>query len=346
MKNLVPVPGKQNANLYTHAPTGIIYVRIKREARGELLKSTRTTSINDARKLKDTLIQEWLGPKQKKNCIKLVEDLWKEFEATKTDMRQGTIDSIKYSGKNLMPFFGSIVPAEITPKLWEEYIVTMRKTAPERRFFNEWKWFNMFITFLMDNSYLYRKPKLRNPDPKRTESGKVYSMAEIHALLESAEPDLKLQILMGYTMGMRIGEILNLWWDRISLKKRTITLREADTKIKRKRVFGIADEVFTLLSERDIKTGPLFPSPNDHRSSVAKGGNKTAWSTCRRNAKVTGRFHDLRHTFLTNAFKNAKGKIDSMLICEYAGLSIEQAQQTYLHFDEEDTRLVCDLVKT
>jgi integrase len=342
---LIPLDGKENANLYRHPKTGVIYFKMYRHGKGQIEKSTRTSITKDARRKKDELLQEWLGLKPKNRTLKLVSELWNEFVDTKTDKSDGTKESITYSGKHLLGFFESYLPQEITPALWERYIVLKRDESPKRRFFNEWKWFNMFTLFLRDHGYLDVRPKLRNPDPRKKEVGKVFSSEEIKKLLLCATGDLKLQILMGLTMGMRIGEILGLSWDRVDFKKKTIHLRAEDTKIRRARTFGISEPVLEILSERDVTGDWVFPSPTDEFKPVGKGGNKRAWATCKRNAKVTGRFHDLRHTFLTNAFRNAKGKIDSMLICEYAGLSIEMAQDTYLHFNEEDTRAVTKLVK-
>lgn len=343
--------GKENSNLYRHPKTGIIYLKMYRKGKGQLERSTKTNTAKEARLEKDKILQQWLGLKPKQRTLKLLEELWPEFIATKSDKSLGTKDSLKYSWHHLGEFFKSYLPDEITPQLWERYIVKKREENQKRKFFNDWKWFNMFVLFMRDHGYIEKRPKLRNPDPKKSEAGKVYSSEEISMLLERANQDLKLQILMAYTMGMRVGEILNLTWDRIDLKKKTIHLRAEDTKIRKARTFGISEQVFGLLFERrGTRSTALFPSPTDSIKSVGKGGNKTSWQTCKRGNKekgqppIEGRFHDLRHTFLTNAFRNAKGKIDSMLICEYAGLSIEQAQGTYLHFNEEDTRAVSGLV--
>lgn len=343
MKKLTEVSGHKD--LKRDPDSGKIYVRMFRQARKkELFKSTRTDNLREARKIADVLIQDYLGLKPKTSQIKLIEDLWVEYLETKSDKSLATIDSIKNSGKHLIPFFGQNLPAEISSEYWEKYISVKRKNSPDRRFFNDWKWFGMFLGYLRENRYIDRKPKLRNPDPKRTESGKVYSTDEVSRLLSNSNADLRLHILMGYTMGMRIGEILNLTWDRVDMVKQVVHLRAQDTKIRRARSFKLSKEVFELLGNCPSRTGPVFPSPRDPGKTVGRSGNKSAWKTCKRVSNVVGRFHDLRHSFLTRAFKSSKGKVDLMLICEYAGLSIEQAQETYLHFTHEDTGVVAELV--
>lgn len=340
------IPGKQNFGLYKYEGKKKDTYWVRREAsdRRPLERKLTSTSLNDARKEADELIREWLGLKPKIQEVKVIDELWKEWIPTKADLSPATKYSIENSGKHLMEFFGNYLPSEITPDLWEKFVTKKRVKEPKRKFFNDWKWFNMFMISLTSNGLVTIRPKLRNPDPKRSSPGRVYSEDEVKALLLCAGGELKLQILMGYTMGMRIGEILNLTWERIDMVKKTITLRAEDTKIRRGRKFGISKVVHDFLTLRENKKGALFPSPTNSDKSVGKGGNKTAWRRCKKDAKVKGRFHDLRHTFLTSAFKSAKGKIDSMFICEFAGLSIEMAQEVYLHFDEEDTRAVTELV--
>lgn len=339
---LIPIEGKENAHLFRHPKSGIIYFKMFRKDKGQLERSTKTTVPKEARVAKDKILQEWLGLKPKTPTLLLISELWPKWVETKSDKSDGTKDSIKYSEAHLLEFFGGYLPNEITPALWERYIVKKREESSSRKFFNEWKWFNMFALFLRDHGHLEIRPKLRNPDPKKKGPGKVYSPEEIKKLVANANEDLRLQILMAYTMGMRIGEILGMEWDRIDLKKQTVELFAEHTKIRKGRKFGISEDVLFFLKKRTPKKGPLFPSPEDPKKSI--GSNKTAWRICKRNAKVVGRFHDLRHSFLTNAFRNAKGQMDSMLICEYAGLSIEMAQSVYLHFNEEDTRAVTKLV--
>src|ERR1700722_7851808 len=105
MKQLIEVPGHKD--LKRDPDSGRIYVRMFRAARKkELFKSTRTDNLREARKIADTLIQDYLGLKPKTLLIKLIEDLWVEYLETKSDKSLATIDSIKNSGKHLMPFFG------------------------------------------------------------------------------------------------------------------------------------------------------------------------------------------------------------------------------------------------
>jgi hypothetical protein len=70
---------------------------------------------------------------------------------------------------------------------------------------------------------------------------------------------------------------------------------------------------------------------------------KKSWLTWKNQAGVSvkKKFHWLRHTGLTNAFR--RQKLAAAQICFFAGLSLEEAQKTYLHFDEDDLRGVENL---
>jgi integrase len=147
-------------------------------------------------------------------------------------------------------------------------------------------------------------------------------------------------------MGMRVGEIMTLEWTQVDFGRRTIYLPAEKTKIRKERTFGISDICLDLLIRlhQNTKGSAVFPSPTDPNKTQGRDGNKKAWANCKRLAGIPKeyRFHWLRHTFLTRVFKKS---VNPALICEYAGLSLEEASKTYLHFTVDDTRVVASLVE-
>jgi integrase len=111
-----------------------------------------------------------------------------------------------------------------------------------------------------------------------------------------------------YYTGMRLGEILALTWDILSLKDRKITLPKEITKDEEERVIPIGDTLYSFLKK--------IPTPlhNNHvflnygrTIKDIRGGLKNA---CEEAGVIYGRFakegfieHDLRHTFVTNMRK-------------------------------------------
>lgn len=341
-------PIRNKPNLYRHPKTGVIYFRMYRSGLGECERSTGEKTLSEAIKKADKIRADFLGEKytdkEKQKIRHVVEDLWPEFLGIQKNKSENTYASVEVQGRlHILPFFGDKFPHEITEGLWEQYVAKNQQDTPGRKLFNDWKYLRMFLNYLTRTDRLQKVPKFRNPDPER-KKGKVYSDEELERLLDAASPSLRLQILMAVTMGMRKSEILLMSWDRVDLDRKLIHLRSEDTKIRKARSFGMSEQVYSSLTSNSHENGSdyVFPSPVDQSKPIGRDGNKTAWSACKRRARVSGRFHDLRHTFLTKAFKTP---INTALICEYAGLSLEEAQRTYLHFTAEDTRAVASLVE-
>lgn len=341
---IVLVAVKNKPYLFKDETTGIYYFRRYQKNRGQLKKSLKSDIYKNIEAEYLKLLKQYHEPVQVTSPIRnLILDEWKHFLATHRGKARNTFISIETQGRlHLLPYFGILFPEEVNENTWEDFILTKRAENKNRKFFNDRKYLLMFFNWLKREGRIMKIPRLRDPDPK-DKIGKVLNIDEIKAVLDNAEGDLKLQILMGLTMGMRVGEILGLTWDRVDLRKRTISLFAQHTKIRKPRTFGINDAVYLILEEKkQFHIGPVFPSPTQKNKTVGKGGNKKSWSTCKRKAQVNCRFHDLRHTFLTSAFKKS---INPALICNYAGLSLDEAEKTYLHFTVDDTRAVADVMK-
>lgn len=342
---LLPIEGKANLNLYRHPKTGTIYFYQYKRGR-RVQKSLRTDNLTLARRLSDDLRLKLLGSKNFKSTKKLVEDLFPEWiERKSVSCRPGTITSMRASWKHLKPAIGPMLPDEIDENWWEgTYIPEKRlQTTRHRKFFNDRKWLSMFLLYLKREGLIEKAPRLINPDPER-EAGRAITDKEAERLIQGSDGDLRIQILMAYTMGMRWGEILGLEWDRVDFEKGSIKLRALDTKIKKPREFAMSRPVRMLLRGK-FKTASgryVFPQKGSANLPRKRDGMKTEWDNLKAKQKVFCRFHDLRHSFLTKAFKTTT---NPALICHYAGLSLEEAERTYLHFDLDDTRGVAGLIK-
>jgi integrase len=344
------VKGPSNQYLFKHKNSDnseTYYVITSKVGKGRLEKSLHTTVLSEARIKRDEIIAQFLGIRPKhKPKTKLVCDKFEEFLELHKIKAKGTYDSMSSQWRvHLKDFFGTMFLDEITETEWLKYVSYKRETHPDRKFFNDRKYIAMFCHWLYRNGEIPKIPKLEDVDPE-TKAGKVYTKAEIARLLDHSNDNLYLQIILALTMGMRLGEILSLEWSQIDFVKNTIHLPAEKTKIRKARTFGISENALSLLKKRKLESQGdfVFTAPDDPLKCIGvKTGNKTAWTNCRRKAGVSGRFHDLRHTFLTNAFKHA---VNPALICNYAGLSLEEAQRTYLHINSDDTRVVSTLINS
>jgi integrase len=342
------IDGKANSSLYRHPKTGIIYLCMSKVGKGRIQRSTGTDNLSEARRIADEIKFKFLGKRNPNHGRKLNKELFAEFLQTKEIKAPSTYARIKLCWERLKYFLEDVGPEDITEQWWLGIYIPLKRAEPDgkkQKFFNDRKVLRMYLLSLHRQGIIDRIPNLINPDPE-TKAGKVFTDDEIERLLKEASNDLKLQILMAYTMGMRKGEILLLALDRIDQRRKLISLNSEDTKTRKARTFAISDVVWPLIEVRlGHPSGYLFPSNTGEGRPVDKGGNQSAWegakSRCR--PKVTGRFHDIRHSFLTKAFKTPGA--NAALICFYAGLSLEVAEKVYLHFDAEDAREISNLVR-
>lgn len=336
------IRGNANHHLFWRGQR--LWVRFFKTGKGTLEKSLNTTEVGLARIRRDEQIAKFLGvaPKWRGSTL-LVEDKFPEFVEMKKVKAPRTYASIKAQWElHLKPHFGGMRVDDISETEWIRYVSEKRKVAPRRKFFNDRKYLSMFLNWLHRSGVIKTIPRLEDVDPE-TNVGKVYSDAEISRILANAGDALSLHILMALTMGMRKGEIITLEWSQIDFDAGTIYLPAEKTKIRKERTFAMSGVCsHALLKLHGSRGGGwVFPNREDADRPMGISGNQTAWETCKERAAVEGRFHDLRHTFLTKAFKQS---VNPALICEYAGLSMEEAQKTYLHFKPEDTKVVSTLV--
>lgn len=343
------IGGRANDHLYRHPKTQIIYICMSKRGKGRIQRSTKTRDLSEARHIADEIKFKFLGKRNPAHGRKLNRELFAEFLQTKEIKAPATYARINLCWEHLKHFLEDIGPDDITEQWWLGTYIPAKMAEPgakKRKFFNDRKVLRMYLLSLHRQGMIDRIPNLINPDPE-TKAGKVFTDNEIERLLKEASPDLKLQILMAYTMGMRKGEILLLPFDRIDREQKLITLKSEDTKTRKSRTFAISSVVWPLIKGRlDDPSGYLFPSRSGEARPIDKAGNQSAWEGAKQRCKpkVSGRFHDLRHSFLTKAFK-APGA-NPALICHFAGISLEEAERTYLHFDAEDTRSVSNLVQS
>lgn len=171
---------------------------------------------------------------------------------------------------------------------------------------------------------------------------RILRHSEYAALMNALPHHLKPVVAMGYWTGMRIGEILNLTWDKVNLFARMIELQSSDTKEKRPKEIPILDDrLFEMLKV-------LPKGLHDNHVILYRGRPilKPAYilgsieSACKKAGIPYGRnipggfvFHDLRHTFVTNA---RKAGISQSVIMKITGHSTAEMFLRYNAIDDAD----------
>jgi integrase len=191
---------------------------------------------------------------------------------------------------------------------------------------------------------------------ERNERDRVLSTEEFARLCEAAEDWLKPMLVVAYHTGMRKEEIRSLRWDQVDLKMGTIRLKSSDTKTDEGRVIPMSQTltgtlktatryvhcpwVFVNPARMDAwQEGPDMVEPRYHKTSITHAFERACQKAGVRNAT----FHDLRHTFVTNA---RRAGIDYFRIMAITGHKTMAVFKRYNMVDEVDLRQAISQIDT
>ena len=153
---------------------------------------------------------------------------------------------------------------------------------------------------------------LRRLSTKSNERQAYLSWQDVNLIAGKCPEWYRPMIWVAYYSGMRRGEILDMKWGQVDLKTRIITLKPTDTKEGHWKRIPVRQELVDIL-ERDgaVRTlGPVHVFLLDGKP-VDIETFKNCWPRACERLKKAGllrdplpRFHDLRHTWKTNALSS------------------------------------------
>ena len=146
-------------------------------------------------------------------------------------------------------------------------------------------------------------------------SRRALTPAEVKALLDNSTGEIHLMVLLGISTGLRMGDILNLTWDQIDLKRRLLTIHRT-RKTGAPVCLPILPDLRKALIAQPRSKAVKWVLPEQHARVDRAGGNPAAvcqtiqWLFKRcgietQQKAASGRqaplatFHSLRHTFVT-----------------------------------------------
>jgi integrase len=178
----------------------------------------------------------------------------------------------------------------------------------------------------------------------RRKIGKAHEPDEIQTMQQlsrrSRSPHILLALTMALNAGIRDAEIKSLKWGQINLEKRYIQVLESKTDAGDGRIIPINSVLLAAIVEhmawylekfKEIRPEwHVFPfgkprpwDPSQHVTTI-----KTAWKNVRKNANVTGRWHDNRHTLITQLAEDGAGE---ETIRQIVGHVSKEVLRDYLH---------------
>jgi integrase len=200
---------------------------------------------------------------------------------------------------------------------------------------------NMFVKLIRKALNKAIKNGLINSNPitgvtllsDKSEKGRVINPQEFARLLEHLPEWLQGPATLAYHTGMRKGEILNLTWRHVDNSPGFIQLESEDTKTGKGRIVPLSEYLIHIIEANRNDNSRL-----DDFVFLRDGERikKTWWffNRATKNAGLDGlRFHDLRHSFVTNA---RRAGIDRKRIKSISGHVSDKVFDRYNHVYEED----------
>ncbi len=164
---------------------------------------------------------------------------------------------------------------------------------------------------------------------------RVLSSEEFKRLMQCSLKHLQPLLALAYHTGMRRGELLGLTWDQIDFKGGWIYLKPEQTKTEEGRKIPLNKEAVRALSTIRKDVGLVFHYHGNAIKEVRKAFN----AACKKAKIKDFRFHDLRHTFVTNMRRAGKQDRAIMAITGHKTMSVFTRYDTV---DDEDLRKVVE----
>jgi integrase len=191
----------------------------------------------------------------------------------------------------------------------------------------------------------------------RNDIGKAYTAEEKERMLDQAanarSPHIYLALTLALNAGVRDAELRGLTWDQIKFAKGYLVVGQSKTEAGEGRTIPLNSSLLPVLREYAVwykekfgATRPEWyvfpfgrPRPTDPTRPITTF--KTAWRNVRKNAKVTGRWHDNRHTLITDLAESGAG---DQTIMDIAGHVSKRMLRHYSHIRMEAKRTALESI--
>ena len=250
---------------------------------------------------------------------------------------------------------GELMAVDITDRIFIKYQTDRLKEKAAPKTINEEVGFLLRLLPIAHagaiRAQMKQQKRLKLKIDKRI--GKAYSPEEKADLIKSTKAAPRSKAIYAATMlalhaGMRDKEIRTLQWDRLGLDSRIVTVGESKTDAGTGRTIPLNDDLFAALldytawytdrfgiADDDWYVFP-FGSPRPIDPTRPQTSLKTAWRNARRKADVEGRFHDTRHTFVTDLAES--GQASDEVIRDMAGHVSKDMLKHYSHIRTQAKR--------
>lgn len=275
-------------------------------------------------------------------------------------LRHRSADFAKYSIRHIKRHLGKWMIVDITENTVNDYQTMRLKETAAPKTINEEVGF--LLRLLGDSgdvlrARLRRRKALQLAVPRGP--GKAYSPEEKATLLEEARMARSRAIypalMLALNAGMRDAEIRGLQWGRVDLARAILTVGDSKTEAGEGRTIPLNSALLQTFgnyaawyTKRFGNIQPAWyvfafgkPWPKDPTRPMVT--LKTSWKNVRRKAGVVGRWHDSRHTLITDLAETGAG---DETIRDIAGHVSPRMLKHYSHIRMEAKRNALEAIVT
>jgi integrase len=330
-----------------------------RRRRGSTGTANKQLAIQEERRQRERLeksygqIIEEESREQQRKTIQLAAD---EF-LTDYRAKHRSPTYAEYALGHVSRLLGCRLVVEITPKIVKRYQADrLREKAGPKTINDE---VMLLIRLCGEQGVLVRATLRRDKAlklPLPPSPGRPYSAEEKSRMLEEAQklrtPQMHAALALDLNTGLRDKELRELRWEQLDLiHKKALTVGKSKTEAGTGRVIPLNDTAIAALeahaawyTRRFGECRPEWfvfafgsPLPNDPTRPITSF--KTAWIKVREKAGVKGRWHDNRHTLVTELAESGAG---DEVIMSIAGHVSRAMLSRYSHVRMEAKRRALD----
>ena len=239
---------------------------------------------------------------------------------------------------HLRPYFGDLTLREITSSVIEDYKNTRLSEGAAPGTVNRELAVLKHAFSLAQKRGVYTK---ENPVKSVTmfqenkDRWRFLTREEAQRLLDATPPATRPIFEFLLATGLRLGNVLNLRWDQVDLKRGTIRIPASSTKAKKELILPLSDWALDVLRghPRHISSPYVFCKSSGRPYKDVRTGFKRALKRAGLDPSI--RIHDLRHTFASWAIQDG---VDLALLKELLGHSTLVMVLRYAHLDTKTLR--------
>ena len=314
----------------------------------ESSKSTRKTIATAAEKNRHLELERGFNQIEdnRQQRIRTVAELADEYLEGYKLRQPRSATFAEYSLGHVERLIGNKMVVDITDATVKDYQTARLKENAAPKSINEE---TGFLLRMLGEQGDFLRAKLRRQRASklavRSQVARAFTSEEKAALLAAAKrlrsPAIYPSLMLALHVGMRDAEIRSLQWGRVDLHGAVATVGDSKTEAGQGRTIPLNSDVLIALVDHSKwylgkfgETRPEWyvfpfgkPQPTDPTRPVTSF--KTAWGKARKAACVKGRWHDNRHTWVTDLAES--GEASDETIRDMAGHVSKQMLKHYSH---------------